>query len=97
MSEQEQTQATSDFDAEAFACLLQKKWAEMMQQSGWPRDMAMPGFGPMGFMAPFMPMGSATENALAARITQLENRVMELEIKLAQRNNAKAKKPPAKA
>lgn len=41
-------------DMADFAALWQTKWAEMLQEKGWPEQAAMPSIGQLPFMMPFM-------------------------------------------
>lgn len=98
MSKGKKTQSPEEAAAE-FMQLWQKKWAEMLQEKGWPEGMAMPGMGQamghMPFMMPFMGMGGfgGPDTALLQRIERLEKRLAVLESK----KPAPPPKAPAKS
>lgn len=62
-----------------FGRLWQEKWAAMLHEKGWPKDMAPPTMATMPFVNPFMAPHMQGGPDLSTRIAELEARVAKLE------------------
>ncbi len=80
MTKKTEKQSSPEEMMAQFGKLWQEKWAAMLHEKGWPKDMAPPSMATMPFVNPFMAphMHQATPD-LTARIAELEARVAKLE------------------